>query len=484
MSNHDRQPRVAIVGAGIGGIATAVYLVKQGFGDLTIFEKSAGVGGTWFENRYPGAECDVPSHVYSYSFHLSDWSRTHAGQGEIQRYLESVIDRFGLRHKLRLSTPVALASWDKESRTYGVETADGESHEFDVLVSAVGMLNIPRYPEWPGLEDFEGPKFHTARWEDEHDLADMRVAVVGTGSTATQLVPALAPRVKEVVLFQREPGWIVPKGDHDFDLPEIERYRRPLVKRLERWKVINGIDKGMRALDPASQGSREARDASLAYIESVFAERPDLAEAVTPRYPFRCKRLILTSNFYPSLLRDDVRIVTEAVASVTRDGIVDATGAEHKVDCLVMATGFQPWNFLANWDVRGREGRSLHEAWGEQPEAFMGLTVPGFPNFYMLYGPNTNGGCLTFTLECQARYVARAVRRMSRGRATALEVSGRTTRLYNRWLDRGLTEKPWDSGCNNYYHSETGKNVTQWPWTHARYWAMTKFLGTLPLRAR
>ena len=485
-SGAEGTPSVAIIGAGLGGIATAVKLTQAGIRTFTIFEKSEGPGGTWWDNTYPGVECDVPSHLYSFSFKLHDWSRTHAGQEEIQRYVEEIIDAFDLRPHLRLRTEVERAVWDDDRHLYRLRTAAGEEIEANVVVSALGLLNVPQYPDWPGLDEFAGPTFHTARWEHEHDLTGKRVAVVGAGSSATQVVPAIAPVVKQVYMFQREAPWVLPKGERDYTPQEIAAFAGRWPSVAERLQILYTLDRGtLGVADPDSRIGIKAREACLAHIESVFGDRPELREVMTPDYPFRCKRIIVSSTFYPALVRDNVELVPRAVTRVTPTGVVDADGVEREVDVLVLATGFQPWNFLASLEVVGRAGRSLHGVWGDEPEAFLGLTVAGFPNFFILYGPNTNGGCVSFTLERQAEYAARAIATMVRRNVSAIEVRRSAMALYNRVLSRRLTRvRTWEANCHSYYHGPTGKNVTQWPWTHAAYWLATKTLGRLSMVGR
>ena len=474
-------PRVVIVGAGFGGIATGVKLKKAGIHTFTIFEKSEGPGGTWWDNRYPGAEVDVGSHLYSYSFKSYDWSRTHARQEELQGYLEEVIDDYGLRAHIRFGTIVDEAVWDERTHLYTVRLHHGEEVQTNVVVSALGLLNYPRYPDWPGLERFQGPKFHTFRWEHQHDLAGKRVAIVGTGSTATQIVPEIAPAVGHLKVFQREPGWIIPKGDRDFTPEERRTFQSRLKRRMERTRLALLLERnqiGGAIHRPGTKMNALREHQCRSFIEREFAERPDLREALTPKYPYPGKRPILNSTFYGSLRRDNVELVPRAVASVTERGIVDQDGEEHAVDVLVMATGFQPANYLASLEVVGRHGRTIHEVWDGEPRALLGMTVPGFPNFYMLYGPNTNGGEIISCLERQAEHVVQAVRRMKRRRVTAIEVRPTVYELYNRWLERQMEGTAWKVS-NNYYKSASGRIVTQWPFGALLYGVLTKVLAPM-----
>jgi cation diffusion facilitator CzcD-associated flavoprotein CzcO len=479
-------PEVAIVGAGFAGIATAVKLKKAGIHTFTVFEKSDGPGGTWWDNRYPGAEVDVASHLYSFSFKSHDWTRTHARQAELQAYLEEVLDDYGLRSHFRFGTTVVDAVWDERRHSYAVILEDGEQLRAHMVVSALGLLNYPKYPDWPGLDDFGGPKFHTFRWEHEHDLTGKRVALVGTGSTATQIVPEIAPLVDQLYLFQREPGWVVPKGDRDFTPEERTKYQSTLQRRITRLKAAYQLEKnqiGGAIHRPGTKINALREHQCRSFVDRVFADRPDLAEAVTPRYPYPGKRPIINSTFYPALLRDNVKLVPKAVQSVTEKGVVDQDGEEYVVDILVMATGFQPASYLSSLEVVGIGGRTIHEAWAGEPRALLGMTVPGFPNFFILYGPNTNGGEIVSCLERQAEHVVQAAKRLIRTGATVVEVRPKCYEAYNRWIDRKMRGTAWEVS-NNYYKAPSGRIVTQWPFGPLFYGLLTKTLAPLSERTR
>jgi cation diffusion facilitator CzcD-associated flavoprotein CzcO len=463
----------------MGGISAGVLLRKAGIDTFTIYESSERVGGTWWDNQYPGAEVDVDSYVYSFPFKRYDWSRTHARQAELHRYLEETVVDFDLGRNLRLGTDVTRAVWDDDVHEYALTLSNGEQTSCHVLISAVGFLNVPRLPDWPGLDSFEGPCFHTARWEQGHDLAGKRVAVVGTGSTASQLVPALQPLVGSLVLFQREPGWVLPKGDRDYTPEERRRLSNPFVYHVRRAKWYWGAEKRLYdggAYRPGAPANIAAEQAARSYIAHVFAERPDLAEAVTPRYPFWGKRTIFSSDFYPALLQPNVELVPRAVVSVTPRGVVDVDDVEHEADVLVLATGFQPTNYLAHLEVVGREGISLQKYWDGEPRAFLGVTVPTFPNFFMLYGPGTNGGEIALNLRNQAAFARRAIKRMMRERVTAVEVKPSWADPYHAWLMSKMHDTAW-AVSNNYFTTESGKVVTQWPYSALDYGALLKALG-------
>jgi cation diffusion facilitator CzcD-associated flavoprotein CzcO len=477
--------RVAVIGAGLGGIAAAVKLRKHTSATFTIYEQSAGVGGTWFDNRYPGCEVDIHSHAYSYSFLKYDWPRTHATQPELLAYAEHVVARFGLKPHLRLNTRVTDLAWEESTSTYRLTTAQGDTAEYDVVISALGLLNVPRYPDWPGLDTFAGPCFHTSRWE-EHDLAGKSVAVVGTGSTAVQIVPAIAPAAGRVYVFQRQPGWIEAKQEREFTARERWVYRHvPLAQRLHRARIFHQGNRRFRGYDVNSRRQQRMRALCSDFVASSIVD-PAVRKAVTPDYPWGCKRPVISSTFYPSLNRDNVELVPQAVSRVTPAGVVDATGRERKVDVLILSTGFQPTRFLAGVDVKGRDGQSIHDAWRDRASAFLGITVPGFPNFFILYGPNTNGGTSVIAqLERQADVAVAAVRRLERGRKRSIDTSPAAAKWFVAWIDRRMatSASAMNAGCHNYYHDPAGHNVTQWPAGHFTYALATKLVSRLGLRA-
>jgi cation diffusion facilitator CzcD-associated flavoprotein CzcO len=482
-----RQPAtgtVAIIGGGFGGIAAAVKLRKAGISDFTVFERSPGPGGTWWDNRYPGCEVDIPSHAYSFSFAPYDWPRTHATQPELQEYAEWVIDRFGLRPRFRFGVGVESVAWDDADGVYLVRTDDGAERRFRFVISAVGLLNVPNYPSWPGLDEFEGVCFHTARWDEKADLTGKRVAIVGTGSTAVQIVPAIAPRVARLQVFQREPGWVEPKGERAFTAAERARFRRyPLLRRLYRLKLFLDSTRRFKAYDLKGREQRRMRELCLRYIADTI-EDPRVRAAVTPSFPWGCKRPIYASNFYPALNLPNVELIPHAVKEVTPKGVVDARGVEHETDVLILSTGFQPTRFLSQFTVTGRNGKDIQDFWGDRPRALLGATVPGFPNFFILYGPNTNGGfSIIAQLERQAEIAVRAIRTVLRRRAKLVDTRPDALDRHVRWLDRQLARhaSAMGAGCHNYYHSPSGANVTQWPRTHFVYYVMCRILPRFAL---
>ena len=457
-------PRVAIIGAGFGGIVTAIKLQKAGI-DFVVFERSEGVGGTWWDNRYPGAETDAASHLYAYSFAPYDWSRTHVRRAEIQGYLEHVAESFGLISSIRFKETVESVTWDDESSDYVVRTDSGETQHFQFVVSAVGLFAAPKFPVWPGLEEFAGEVVHTAQWDEALEVSGKRVAVVGTGSSAVQVVPTVAPYARSVTVYQRQPGWVLPKGDRDFTEWERRFFSWPMTQRLNRMRLYLNQERREwhgAVFRPGSRMNRRWEAKARRYLAEVFADRPDLAEALTPDYPFAGKRTVVTSEFYPSLLRENVRLVPRAVVSCTRRGIVDSEGEEREADVLVLATGYEATRFLASLQVRGRDGADLCSVWGPDPFALAGLMVPGFPNFFIMYGPNTNGGLTVSNFEHEADFIVHQVKRVLRKGKSHVDARSRVVAAYDRWVQHRISSTAWVDG-SNYFASSTGRIVTQWP---------------------
>ena len=455
--------RVAIVGAGYSGIAAAVRIKLAGFQDVTVFEKSDNVGGTWWDNRYPGAEVDTPSIIYSFSYHPSVWSRTHVRQSELLSYLEEVVQEFGLTENIRLGAEVRRAVWRADQRRWAIEFADGSSRSFDILISAVGFLSVPKRPTWPGLDRFAGEILHSARWDSRVCLAGKSIASVGTGSTAAQLVPVLASLAGHLTVFQREPGWILPKAAREFSPSERAAMESIAAQRINRLGMLMRREKAQyrnAALRPGAKANAAAEANARKYIASVFASRPDLAEAVTPSYPYGGKRPILADDFYPALLRENVTLVPAAVSAVDESGVFDSDGRHHAVDVLVLSTGFVT-EFVTTYDVVGPAGSTLLDTWKGEPTSLAGIMTPGFPNFFMMYGPNTNGGSILTHFEAQAHFIAKTLRVMCRRRADLVEARPRAVKRFEQFVQHRLRGTSFYE-TRNYYTSPSGRVVTQW----------------------
>lgn len=462
-------PRVVIIGAGFGGLAAAVALRRKGIDDLTIIESADGVGGTWRRNTYPGAACDIQSHLYSFSFAPNRaWSRTYAYQPEILAYLEKVADDFDLRRHLMLETEVCSIRWNTDASHWEVNLTDRDTVTADVVVSAVGLFGATRCPDIAGLTDFTGTMMHTAQWDGSVDLAGKRVAVIGTGASGVQVVPELADVAAELTVFQRTPPWMVPKEDRPYSADELSRYRRlPWAPVRERWRLWK-LQHDNTALTPDHPRMAVVQQLSEGFLRKhVDDER--LRDALTPRYPFRCKRVLLGEKYYTALQREHVELVADGIDHVTESALVTADGKAFDVDVIVLATGFETSSYLSGLDVIGVDGESLHERWGLDPQAYLGTAVSGFPNFFMLYGPNTNQGAnsIIYILEAGARLVASAVNRIA-GKGGFVDVHPDVERRYNDRIAMDLEQTIW-TRCDSYYRSPTGRIVTQWPHSELDY---------------
>jgi cyclohexanone monooxygenase len=479
--------RVAVIGAGFSGIAAAIALKRRGITDFTIFEAAPGVGGTWWYNRYPGAEVDLESHVYSFSYAPADWSRTHAGRDELLRYLESVTDSFGLRPHLVLNERVESITWAEDRGEYLIATSSGTSHRpFQAVISAVGFLNVPRIPSLPREEPgFGGVVCHTARWPDGLDLAGQRVGVLGTGSSAVQVVAEAAACAAEVKVFQREPNWLLPKDSRDFSPAERRRNRHPLVRRWHRASLYVRYDARQIRMSHARRGgwvNRKRHRAAERFLAESLASRPDLRRLLTPAFPFEGKRTVLSDEYYRTLLEPHVTLVPHGVKGFSATGVVDENGDRHDLDVVVLATGFDAANYLANLKVTGVGGRELHEVWAGGPRAFLGMMVPGFPNFFMMYGPNTNSVPLVSFYQAQAGFAARAIGRLSARRAHDVQVTAAAAGWYDRWLQTALKRTVW-AHTRSYFRASTGRVVSQWPFNASTYMIATR-IGRFALRYR
>ena len=487
VKSQKRDVSVVVVGAGVGGLTAAMMLLREGITNFRIIERSQGVGGTWYNNRYPGAEVDVPSTCYSWTFRRFNWSRTHARQPEIQKYVELVCTERGLWDYLTFGVAVTELIWRQEQRQWQVRLSNGEVLQADIVISAVGLLSNPRYPDWPGYADFKGPKLHTGAYDVSVDLRGKRVAVVGVGSSAAQVVPTIAPIVDKLYVYQREPGWLLPKGDRTYTEEERERLHAlsdseySKLRSKDFWRSNLGMLFG-RTYRPHTKRSKMMRAKALAYIAEVFKDRPDLKEVVTPKYAYGGKRIVLCSTYYPALLRENVTLIPHAVQRLTAAGVVDATGIETPIDVLIMATGYDPIDALKSMRIVGRSGRTLSETWGDEPRAYFGISVPDFPNLFIMYGPSTHGGNIFTNHESQARWAVLAAREWRKGRRT-FEVRPIALKWYVQWLERVTRQTAWQE-TKSYVKNARGKIITQWPWDAVAYQIMTRAFGRIAHRVR
>jgi cation diffusion facilitator CzcD-associated flavoprotein CzcO len=466
-------PRVAIIGSGFGGLGMGARLKQAGIDSFTIYEKSDRVGGTWRDNTYPGAACDVPSHLYSLSFVPNpEWSRKYPTQPEIQAYLESIPGRTGIADHIELGVEVCSLAYQEATRTWLVTLGDGRTEEFDVVVAATGQLNRPHVPDVDGLDDFAGPWFHSARWDHDVDLTGRHVGVVGIGASAIQFVPAIAERVASLTLFQRSANYVGPKAD----APLSPRARRLLrispLRKAYRFSIWARFDARFLALRKGSWLGRKGEELFRKGLTPLVSD--DLsAEAVLPDYPLGCKRILIANDWYPTLLRPNVTVVPGGVERVEPDAVV-VDGERHPVDTLIFGTGFESTGFLMPMQVTGRDGADLHQVWADGAEAHLGITVSGFPNLFVLYGPNTNLGhnSIIFMLERQISYTLTCIRRLL-AQGGALDVRPGAQAASNRRLVRELDGTVWAAACHSWYKTASGKITNNWSGPTVRYWART-----------
>jgi len=474
VSSRDGKPgrsrSIAVVGGGFGGVGAAVMLKRAGYENVTVFEKGERVGGVWNHNTYPGAACDVPSHLYEFSFAPNRWSRRYAPQAEIQAYVEGVARHHGVLDNIRTGTEVESARWDGGRGRWQLATSAGP-HEAEVLLTACGQLSVPKAPAIPGLESFEGPVFHTAEWRHDVDLTGKRVAVVGTGCSAIQVVPAIQPIVGQLDVYQRSAGWTFPKMDYAYPGWAHALFKRfPALRRLDRASILAFMELGAAAMTRHRWLLPALRAVGQRQVTQAI-EDPELRRKATPRDEFGCKRMMLTDDWYPTLTKPNVELVTDRIAAVTPDGVRGEGGVERPADALILATGFATHGFVAPMEITGRDGRALAQEWAEVARAYLGLSVPGFPNMFLLYGPNTNGGTgsVIYTIEAGMGHVLAALGELERAEASQIEVRREAAERFDRELRDALAGTVWHSGCTNWYVDENGNDPQQWPWLWTAY---------------
>jgi cation diffusion facilitator CzcD-associated flavoprotein CzcO len=455
---------VLIIGAGPGGLCAGIQLRAAGIDDFVIVEKAAGVGGTWWHNRYPGAECDVQSHLYSFSFEpKADWSRPYAGQAEIREYVEHVARKHGMLPFCRFNREVASLRWDEGAALWRVTLVDGQRVCARVVISAIGMFNDVAIPDIPGLGDFAGTQFHTARWQDDHDLTGERVAIIGSAASAVQTAPEIAPIVARLDLYQRTPQWVLPKKDDPFTPAELEHFRaHPEAVAALRAEIWKQLEAAILFDDPQLLAQSEA--AGRRNLEVV--RDPELRRRLTPDWQYGCRRPLLSNKYYPMFNRANVRLIDEGIARIVPEGIVTARGELRPTDTIILATGFETTRYLAALDVTGRNGISIRDAWRDGAIAYRGITTAGFPNLFMLYGPNTNNNSLITMLELESAYVVRYIRRLLAERLAWIDIRLDAMAAYNERLQEDIAGiGVWLGNCGGYYRAASGRNVTQCPYT-------------------
>ena len=478
MIDHN-QPYITIIGAGVGGLCMAMQLKKAGFHNFVILEKRDGPGGTWRDNTYPGCACDVPSMFYSFSFETKrDWSRLFPGQAEILGYLEHCIEKHFLDPHLRFNAEVARAEFQEAEGCWRLELADGEALRTSVLVSSVGQLNQPAWPDLPGMERFKGTAFHSARWDHGKDLAGQRVAVIGNGCSAAQFVPEVAKAAAEVSVFQRSAHWVIPRNDHAFPPAILKAFQRhPLLVKLYRYFIWLRYELTLfPIMRRKSRRRAKMEQAALEHMKATI-EDAEMIEALTPDYDIGCKRVIIDDTYYPALARDNVSLVTTPIREVTETGLTLSDGSERPFDAIIYGTGFRTNEFLTPMEITGLGGKSLNDAWRQGAEAHLGIAVSGFPNFFMTYGPNTNLGhnSIIFMIEAQVRYILQCIEALNRRGVKYLNVRPEAQSDFNAGLQKSLDERSiWATECASWYKNSAGKVVNNWKGTTLEYWFRTR----------
>jgi len=475
MSRKGKPTSVVIVGSGFGGLAASIEMKKAGFEDITILERANGVGGVWRENHYPGAACDVPSVIYSFSYSLkSNWSQPFGLQPEIKAYLEQIVEEFDLGRHLRLNSEVTAATYNDVTATWDIEVAGGEHLTANVLIMATGQLSRPKMPSVAGLATFKGASFHSAEWNHDVDLTGKKVAIVGSGASAIQIVPAIVDQVRSMSVIQRSPNWVIRKSKrrHGAFMRGILKF--PLARRIHHNTMFLAYESRYPLVLRSSAPIRRASEFYYKLVMRKHLGRRD-AKVATPDYTMLCNRLLLSNDWYSALGREHVQLVGSGVQAVTETGLVCADGTKVDADVIVWCTGFKASEFLAPIEIKGRDGVRLHDQWADGAEAYLGISVPNFPNMAMLFGPNTNSitNTIVFLLERQARY-ARLLAEEVQSTGGAYDLLPEVHTEFQDWLDTKLQGTVFTDSCPGWYTNEAGKVTAMWPSSHLEYARLTR----------
>jgi len=457
--------RVAVIGAGFGGIGLAIAFKRAGIEDFVVLDRADDIGGIWRDNSYPGLCCDVPSHLYSFSFRPWRWSRRFPPREEILGYMRGLVAEHGLGPHLRLGNGVVAAEFDAGRALWNLTMDDGTTLQATSVVCAVGQLGRPALPDIPGRDEFAGPSWHSGRWNHDVDLAGKRVAVVGTGASAIQFVPEVAKVAGQVDLYQRSAPYVLPKADRPYREAEQDLYDRlPLVRKADRLRIFlygelltSGFVLSPKLLGGPMQLWRRQLRAQIA--------DPGLRAKCVPDYVMGCKRVVFSNDWYPTMTRPNVELITDRIERIAPGGVVTADGVTRPADVIVYGTGFKAVELLTPMQVTGRDGERLQEAWRDGAQAYLGITVSGFPNFFMLYGPNTNlgGNSIIYMLEGQIGYVLSAVQALEAQRLAWLDVRPEVQESFNSWVQKASRTSVWETGCHSWYTTATGRNTNNWP---------------------
>jgi cation diffusion facilitator CzcD-associated flavoprotein CzcO len=467
---HQPDFPLAILGTGFAGLGLAIRLKQEGEHDFVVLERAAEVGGTWRDNTYPGCQCDIPSHLYSFSFAPNPgWSRLFPTQPELWDYLRGCADRYGIRPHIRFEHEVTGADWDETHGFWRVQTSQGEITA-RVVVSGQGGLSEPQLPAIPGIESFTGAMFHSARWDHGHDLRGERVAVIGTGASAIQFIPAIQPQVDRLTLFQRTPPWIMPHPDRPVKPWEQRLFRRlPFTQKLFRAGIYSFFESRVYPFTKRPGLLKVGEQIAKRHLAKQIPDDPELRRKLTPGYRLGCKRVLMSNTYYRALAQPNADVVTDAITEIGPDFVRTADGTRHEVDTIILGTGFYVADMPFTAWVRGKDGRSMAEVFDGSPQAYLGTTVAGFPNLFLLTGPNTGLGhnSIVYMLESQFTYVLDALRHMRERGAGVLEVRAEAQRAFNEKLQRAMKGTVWTTGgCASWYIDRNGLNTTLWPgWT-------------------
>lgn len=479
MSNPatNQKPSIAIVGAGVSGICLAVNLKRAGIHDFIILEKSNEVGGTWNENTYPGAACDVPSHMYSLSFEPNpNWTRKYPRQAEILEYFRSVARKYDIYSHIRFGVELDEAAFDEASGQWKLRTSAGDETMVKVLASGCGQLNRPAMPAIPGMDSFKGARFHSARWDHSVNLNGKRVAVVGNGPSAIQFIPEVAKVAGELTVYHRTPNYVVPRLDRPYSTFERWLFAKvPGAARAYRWALYWTLEKNRIAFTRGTWFNKMFRQIADQHMVTQIADEK-LRAILTPDYDLGCKRILISDDWLPTLTRPNVEVIATEIDHITDSGVVDKEGKVREVDAIIFGTGFESTKFLTPMKVMGTGGKPLTQAWQGGAEAHLGVSVAGFPNFFMMYGPNTNLGhnSIIFMIECQAAYILGCIKKIRNSRLSYIDVKPEVMERYNIGVQEAIRESVWAAGCRSWYKTEDGKVTNNWSGFTAEYWWRTR----------
>lgn len=463
-------PSIAIIGAGFSGLCMGIKLKEAGITSFRIFEKADKVGGTWRENTYPGVACDVPSHLYCFSFAPNpDWTRHYSGGAEIQAYIERCSADFGMDDYVEFGEQLVSATYDG---SWNLEFASGRTEKVDFLINGIGGLHVPRWPEINGKDSFSGKAFHSAQWDHTHDLTDRNVAVIGTAASALQLIPEIVDKVKSLTVFQRTPNWVMPRQDPPYSASQKSRFRKfGWVRKLHRLMIYLSFEGRFPLFRQNKLLQSFAQKRAFKHLEEQVPDA-ELRAKLTPDYPVGCKRILGSDDYYPALQKDNVTLVTDAIDRIEADGVVDVSGTKHEVDTIVYATGFKPFSLLEGMEITGPNGQKMSDYFADGGvRAHNTVSVPGFPNFALLTGPNSGLGhnSIILMIEAQVGYIVGCIKALSRKGARSMDVKAKLSDQYDAQIQRDLQGSVWLSGCKSWYVGDDGRNYTLWPWSTLKY---------------